>query len=68
MITDEIAEPGPPPSPVEQVRPEIAALRSRVTQLEQEARTLVRRWPVVAVLAAAGGGYLIARILARRTR
>ena len=54
MTTDQIAEERPLPRGAEQVQPDIAALRSKVTELEQQARTLIRQRPVVAVLAAAG--------------
>jgi len=67
MITDRITEERPLPRRTEQVQPDIAAVRSKVTDLEQQARTLVRERPVVAVLAAAGVGYLIARLVSRGT-
>ncbi len=68
MTTDQIAEERPLPPRVEHVQPDIAAVRSKVTDLEQQARTLIRQRPVVAVLAAAGVGYLVARLVARGTR
>ena len=68
MTTDQIAEERPLPRRAEQGQPDIAAVRSRVTDLEQQARTLIRQRPVVAVLAAAGVGYLVARLVARGTR
>ena len=68
MTTDQSAEERPVPRGAEQVQPDIAAVRSKVTELEQQARTLIRQRPVVAVLAAAGVGYLVARVVARRTR
>ena len=67
MITDQIAEP-PLAGGAQQVQPDIAASRSRLTELEQQARTRIRQRPVVAVLAAAGVGYLVARIVARGMR
>ena len=65
MITDQIAEEPPLSRRVGQVQPDIAAVRSTVTDLEQQARTLIRQRPVVAVLAAAGAGYLVARLVSR---
>lgn len=68
MTTDQIAEERPVPHRAEQAQPDIAAVRSTVTELEQQARTLIRQRPVVAVLAAAGVGYLVARLVARGMR
>ena len=71
MITDQIAEERPSPRRKEPGQPDIAAVRSKVTDLEQQARTLIRQRPVVAVLAAAGVGYLVARLVSlgmRRTQ
>ena len=39
------------------------ALRSSVTELEQQARDFIRQRPMVAVLAAVGAGYLVARLI-----
>src|SRR6185436_10725914 len=47
--------------PAEPVHADIAAVRSRATELEQQARTLIRQRPVVAVMVAAAAGYLVAR-------
>ena len=44
------------------------ALRSGVADLEQQARAFIRQRPVVAVLAAVGAGYLVARLVARGRR
>jgi hypothetical protein len=68
MTTDQIAEERPLPRRTEQVQPDIAAVRSKVTDLEQQARTLIRQRPVVVVLAAVGVGYLVARLVSRGTR
>jgi ElaB/YqjD/DUF883 family membrane-anchored ribosome-binding protein len=68
MITDQIAEERPVLPGTEQVPPDIAAVRSKVADLEQQARTLIRQRPVVAVLAAAGVGYLVARLVSRGLR
>jgi ElaB/YqjD/DUF883 family membrane-anchored ribosome-binding protein len=68
MTTDQIAEERPLPRGTEHVQPDIAAVRSKVTDLEQQARTLIRERPVVAVLAAAGFGYLVARLVSRGMR
>lgn len=68
MITDQIAEEHPLPQRAEQEQTDIAAVRSRVTDLEEQARTLIKQRPIVAVLAAVGAGYLVARVLSRVTR
>lgn len=68
MTTDQIAAEQPLPRRTEQGQPDLAAVRSTVTDLEQRARTLIRQQPVVAVLAAAGIGYLVARLVARGAR
>ena len=65
MITDSIAEDQPSPLHSKRVQPEIADIRSMVTDLEQQARTFARQRPVVAVLAAVGVGYLVARLFSR---
>ena len=68
MIADQIAAERPLPRRAEQVHPDMAAFRSKVTDLEQQARTLIRQRPVVAVLAAVGVGYLVARVVSRGLR
>lgn len=68
MITDQIPEERPVPQRADQEITDIAAVRSRVTDLEQQARTLIRQRPIVAVLAAVGAGYLVARVMSRVTR
>lgn len=68
MITDQIAQEPLLPPRAEQGQPDIAAVRSRRADLEQQARTLIRQRPVVAVLAAVGVGYLVARLVARAMR
>lgn len=68
MITDQIAEEPPVAQRAEQGQANIAAIRSRLTDLEQEARTLIRQRPVVAVLAAVGVGYVVARLVSRAMR
>ena len=68
MTTDQIAEERPLPRRAEQAQPHIAAGRSKVTELEYQARTLIRQRPVIAVLAAAGVGYLVARLVSRGMR
>ena len=68
MITDQIPEERPVAQRAHQEKTDIAALRSRVTDLEQQARTLIRERPIVAVLAAVGAGYLVARVMSRVTR
>ena len=68
MGTDQIAEEPLLPRRAEQGQRNIAAVRSRLTDLEQQARTLIRQRPVVAVLAAVGVGYLVARLVSRAMR
>ena len=68
MITDEIAEERRSPPPAEQGQARITQVCTRVTDLEEHARTLIRQRPVVAVLAAIGVGYLVARLISRAMR
>ena len=68
MSTDQIVEEPPLPPGAEQGQPHITAVRSTLTDLEQQARTLIRQRPVVAVLAAVGFGYLVARVVSRAMR
>ena len=63
MITDPIAEERRSPPRSQQVAPGFAEARARATDLERHARTLIRQRPVVAVLAAGGVGYLVARLV-----
>jgi len=68
MITDQIAEESPLARQAQQGQPRLVAVRSRLTDLEQQARTRIRQRPVVAVLAAVGVGYLVARLVSRVMR
>jgi hypothetical protein len=68
MIADQIAEEPPLPRGAEQAQADITAVRSRLTDMEQQARTLIRQRPIVAVLAAVGAGYLVARLVSRAMR
>ena len=68
MIPDQIADQPPLPQRTEQVPPDGAAGGSTLTDLEHQARTLIRQRPVVAVLAAVGVGYLAARLVSRAMR
>ena len=68
MITDKITEERRLPRRVERGQPNSATVRSGLTDLEQQARTLIRQRPVVAVLAAVGIGYLVARLVSRAVR
>ena len=68
MITDQIAEEPPLPRRAEPVQADIAAVRSRLTDLEQQVRTRIRQRPVVALLAALGVGYVVARLVSRAMR
>lgn len=45
-----------------------AESRSTMTDLEEQARTLVRERPITAVLVAVGLGYVIARLVSRAVR
>jgi hypothetical protein len=65
VITDQIAEERPLSQHTEHGQADGVAVRSRVTDLEQQARTFIRQRPVVAVLAAVGVGYLVARLVSR---
>jgi len=66
MITDQVAEGQPSRPRSEQGQPDVTG--SKVTDLEQQARTLIRQRPVVAVLAAVAVGYLVARLVSRGMR
>ena len=69
MITDQIAAEQQPSLPdAEPLPADSAAIGAGVTDLEQQARAFVRQRPVVAVLAAAGVGYLVARLVSRVLR
>jgi len=68
MTTDGIAEERPSPRRMGEMPPQIAAVGFQVTDLEQQARTLIRQRPVAALLAALGVGYLVARLIARGSR
>ena len=68
MTTTQIAEEWRPSPSSEPVPVRTIPVRSRVTDLEEHARTLIRQRPVVAVLAAVGVGYLVARLVARVMR
>lgn len=48
--------------------PDLEALRSSVTELEEQARTRIMQRPVVAVMVAVGAGYVVARLVARMGR
>ncbi len=68
MTTEQSVEEQPLPPHVQPAQLDIAALRSSVTDLEQQARAFIRQRPVVAVLAAVGAGYLVARLVSRGRR
>jgi hypothetical protein len=68
MDTNQITEEQGSPRVAGEIERDIAAVRSKVTTLEQQARTLIRQRPVVAVLAAAGAGYLVARFVSHGMR
>jgi hypothetical protein len=53
---------------MEQSQRDIGAVRSTLTDLEEQARVLIRQRPVVAVLTAVGVGYVVARLVSRGLR
>lgn len=65
MNTDQIAVDRRSSSSADQPWPDIA---DAVTDVEHYARTLIMQRPVVAVIAAVGFGYLVARLIARAAR
>ena len=65
MITDQVAEGRASPPGAEEGQSDITEARSTVADLEERARTFIRERPVVAVLAAIGVGYLVARVARR---
>jgi hypothetical protein len=54
--------------PTHSLPTDLAAVRSVMTDLERQARQLVDERPVLAVMIAAGMGYLLARIVVRGSR
>lgn len=67
-MSDQIAAERRPSPRADQPWPDMEALRSSVTELEQHARTRITQRPVVAVMMAVGVGYLVARLVARGAR
>jgi len=57
-----------PMPPAEQPPADIEALLAKASDLEQQASVLIRERPVVALLAAVGVGYLLARLASRAPR
>jgi len=68
MTTDQIVEERLIPPRTEEAGPEVAAVLSKAAALEEQARALIRKRPVVAVLAAVGAGFLVARLVSRASR
>jgi hypothetical protein len=66
MTTMEQITPTPPRT--DPVPEDLAAARTKLLDLEEQARALVRERPVVAMLAALGLGYFVARLFTRRSR
>jgi len=58
----------PTPPRTDAVPEDLAAVRTKLLDLEEQARTLVRERPVAAMFAAVGLGYLVARLFSRRSR
>ena len=52
----------------EQQWPDMADLRSTMTDVEEYARTHIMQRPVVAVIAGVGFGYLVAHLISRGLR
>jgi hypothetical protein len=65
---DQVADEDPLPQRAEQVHVDTTAIRSKVAELEQHAQAFIKQQPIVAILAAAGVGYLVARIVTRGMR
>ena len=68
MITEQSTVDGRSSPRTAPVWPDMETLRAQVTEFEQQARTRIIQRPVVAVLAAVGVGYLVARLVARGVR
>jgi len=66
MITEQIA--AEPPSPGRSEHTADTELLSRLADLTQHVRTVIKKRPVVAVLAAVGVGYVVARLVSRGRR
>ena len=66
MSTNQVAEDRASPPGAEQRQPDITDVGSMMAELGERARTFIRQQPVVAMLAAVGAGYLVARVLSRR--
>jgi hypothetical protein len=56
------------PSPPDEQLPDFDTISGDLEDLEQKARTMILQRPVLAVLLAAGVGYLVARIASRAKR
>lgn len=65
MTTEQIAVDRRSSSGADQPWPDIA---DAVTDVEHHARTLIMQRPLVAVIAAVGFGYLVARLISRGAR
>lgn len=48
--------------------PDMADVRAKATDMEQQARALIRERPIVAVLVAVGAGYVAARLVSSAMR
>ena len=68
MMTDPATAPRLLTIPEPEAQSEIDALGSGLKDLEEQARAFVHERPIVAVLIAAGFGYLVARLASRGTR
>ena len=69
MITDQSAEQiAAEPSPRRSEQAAEAEVASALTQLAQRVRSIIEQRPVVAVLAAVGVGYVVARLATRGRR
>ncbi|HXC50945.1 MAG TPA: hypothetical protein VN634_08680 [Candidatus Limnocylindrales bacterium] len=68
MMTESATEPRLLTTSEPQAQSEIDALGSGLKDLEMQARAFVHERPIVAVLVAAGLGYLLARLASRTSR
>lgn len=60
--------PGSMGPPAHSMPTDLAGVRSAMSDLERQARELIDERPVLAVMIAAGIGYLLARIVVRSSR
>ena len=66
MVTNGAGQASVPPA--DRGLPDFSGIHTGLLDIEARGRSVVRQQPVVAVLAAAGLGYLVARLVARASR